>query len=119
VEQCGDRWQDGFHNMRWIFLLAALTCAALMFAIDTPGWLALDILGVLVFATLAVFGFAAARIDDRARTDGAMLTATELAEIRARAANPLAGSPVAPASEDAVAGSIAALRARSEARRNR
>ncbi len=111
--------KTGVQTMRWIFLLAALTCAALMFGIDSPGWLALDILGVLVFATLAVFGFAAARIDDRARTEGAMLTATELAEIRARAAKPGAGTPQVPASADAVAGSIAALRARAEARRNR
>lgn len=106
--------------MRWISLLAALICAALVFVIDSPGWLGLDILGVLLFGTMAVFGFAGARIDARARSDAAMLPVGELVEIRARAAAAKAAeAPAAPLSQDAVAGSIAALRARAEARRNR
>ncbi len=102
--------------MRWIFLLGAAACAALMFAIDSPGWLALDIFGLLVFATLAVFGFAAARIDERAGSEGTLLSAADLAEIRARAAAKAASAPSTDGQAD-VAGSIAALRARAEARR--
>lgn len=105
--------------MRWISLLAALICAALVFVIDSPGWLGLDILGVLLFGTMAVFGFAGARIDARARSDAAMLPVGELVEMRARAAAKAAEAPAAPLSQDAVTGSIAALRARAEARRNR
>jgi len=105
--------------MRWIFLLAALVCAGLVFVIDSPGWLGLDILGVLLFGTLAVFGFAAARIDERAQNQGPILTAADLAEIRARAATKGAAPTPASPAEDAVIGSIAALRARAEARRTR
>ncbi len=106
--------------MRWMFLLGALACAALVFVIDSPGWLGLDILAVLIFGTLAVFGFAGARIEERSNTGGAILTAADLAEIRARAAAANGAPPAAVKSpDDAVTGSIAALRARAEARRTR
>lgn len=104
--------------MRWILLLAALVCAALFFVIDTPGWLALDILGVMAFATAAVFSFAAARIDARADSETVILTPLELADIRARAAAKAAADANAAGSTEVVEGSIAALRARAEARRN-
>lgn len=104
--------------MRWLLLLAALVCAALFFVIDTPGWLALDILGLMAFGTAAVFSFAAARIDERSASETVLLTPAELAEIRARAAAKAAAvEPVTPDS-DRVEGSIAALRARAEARRD-
>lgn len=103
--------------MRWIFLLLALACAALVFVIDSPGWLGLDILGVFVFGTMAVFGFAAARIAERSSSEGALLSAADLAEIRARAAAKSADPAAAAPADEAVMGSIAALRARAEARR--
>ena len=103
--------------MRWILLLAALVCAALFFVIDTPGWLALDILGVMAFSTAAMFAFAAARIEARAKPGTVMLTPADLAEIRTLAAEKAASLPPA-AGGAAVEGSIAALRARAEARRN-
>lgn len=101
--------------MRWILLLASLLCAGLMFVISSPGWLALDLVGMLVFATAAVFAFAAARIDSHSQVGGGLLMSpTELAELgRRRAA--LSAGPAADTAE--VDGSIAALRARAEARR--
>ena len=104
--------------MRWIWLLAALTCAVLFFVISTPGWLALDILGVMAFGTAAVFSFAAARIEARAESDAVILSPADLAEIRARAAGKAASSAPATGGAEVVEGSIAALRARAEARRN-
>ncbi len=101
--------------MRWILLLASLLCAGLMFVIGSPGWLALDLLGMLLFATAAVFAFAAERIDTRSQLGVSLLTPAELAELKQRRAAPPAASPVSTGHE--VSSSIAALRARSEARR--
>ena len=104
--------------MRWIWFLAALICLALVFVIDSPGWLALDILGLMLFGTAAVFTFAGARIEANAAPGGIMLSASDLAEIRARGAAKTARDAASAAGPDAVAGTIAALRARAEARRS-
>lgn len=104
--------------MRWIWLLAAMACLALFFMIDTPGWLALDILGVMAFGTASVFSFAAARIDARAESETVILSPADLAEIRARAAAKASAEAPAAGGAEVVEGSIAALRARAEARRN-
>jgi len=114
--------------MRWILLLASLTCAGLFFTIDSPGLLALDMLGIFVFGIGAVFAFAAARIDDQSRS-GDLISVSELAEIRRRAA---AGpAPQAPRNAPAapvrltdepdgasIEGAIDGLRRRAAARRD-
>ena len=78
--------------MRWILLLIALFCFALVFATKSPGLLALALL--LGFACLfgSLFGFAAARIASTARPDVAMLTDKDITALRASIRKPDATS---------------------------
>jgi hypothetical protein len=74
--------------MRWILLLIALFCFALVFAAKSPGLLALGLL--LGFACLfgSLFGFAAERVAATARPDVAMLTDKDITALRASIRKP-------------------------------
>lgn len=68
--------------------VAAIACVLfLVFAINapTPGMLGFAILMILVCATVSVFGFAAARIDDRSKDQVYVPSPEEAALLRERA----------------------------------
>lgn len=69
--------------MRWILLLAALFCFAIVFTAKTAGLLGLAL--VLGFVCLfgAMFAFAADRIASTARPDAALLTDKDITALRA------------------------------------
>ncbi len=82
--------------MRWILLLAALFCFAIVFTAKTAGLLGLGL--VLGFICLfgAMFAFAAERIASTARPDAALLTDKDITALRASMHKPNAVASATP-----------------------
>ena len=71
--------------LRYVSAIASVLFLAFAFFAPTAGLLGFAILMAVVSATVAVFGFAAARIDDRSRDQVYVPTPEESALLRERA----------------------------------
>lgn len=90
--------------MRFVWLLVMLGAIVVAVITRHPGVLGVCLFVAFVSGLLAVFAFAAARIESTARPDSALLTPEVLAAVRARAAQqrgPAAPPQAAPANPSA------------------
>ena len=74
--------------MRWILLLVAIFCFAVVFTTKTAGLLGLGLVLGLVCLFGSLFGFAAARVASVARPDAALLTDKDISALRASIRKP-------------------------------
>ena len=79
--------------MRWLLLLASLGAFALAFTTKSTAMMALGLLAGFGFLFMAVFAFAAARIEETSRPDAAMLTDGDINKLKASLRKP--GAPQA------------------------
>jgi hypothetical protein len=78
--------------MRWILLLIAVFCFAVVFTAKTPGLLGFALVLGLASMFGSLFGFAAARVAAIARPDAVLLTDKDISALRASLRKPSATS---------------------------
>lgn len=77
--------------MRWILLLLALGAFALAFSTKSPGLMGLCLIVGFVAMFIALFAFAAAKIEATSRPDVTLLTDKDISALRASVRKPAAG----------------------------